>query len=178
MIASTQNTATTGKSLALTVLLAALVASLMLAAKPAHASTSQRRQDQEEPVQQRNRRQRRIARLLARRKEGRLQQRRQAGLEPGGRPRDLPRKHLRWFGKEEPHQQPRGRRRFPGFLPEGTKIAYESQGVQTLNPEGDWEVFRMSASDGKDKKNHTDNGLDVTDEHPSGAGNGHIERSP
>jgi len=36
MIASTQNTATTGKSLALAVLLAALVASLMLAAKPAH----------------------------------------------------------------------------------------------------------------------------------------------
>lgn len=82
MIASTQNTATTGKSLALAVLLAALVASLMLAAKPAHASTSQRRQGQEEPVQQRNRHQRRIARLLARRKEGRLQQPRQAGLEP------------------------------------------------------------------------------------------------
>ena len=36
----------------------------------------------------------------------------------------------------------------PVFSPDGTKIAYESQHVQTSNPQGDAEVYVMSAFDG------------------------------
>jgi hypothetical protein len=52
---------------------------------------------------------------------------------------------------------------YPVFSPDGTKIAYQSEGIQTLNPEGDWEIFRMNSLDGTVKKNLSNNGLDVFD---------------
>jgi len=45
----------------------------------------------------------------------------------------------------------------PDFSPDGTRIAYQSNGAQTSNPEGDWEVYRVNASDGTAKKNLTNN---------------------
>ena len=36
----------------------------------------------------------------------------------------------------------------PDFSPDGTKIAYSSEGVQTSNPEGDWEIYSLNALDG------------------------------
>ena len=51
----------------------------------------------------------------------------------------------------------------PDFSPGGTKIAYTSLGKQTSNPEGDDEVYRMSALDGSAKKNLSNNGVDVDD---------------
>jgi Tol biopolymer transport system component len=51
----------------------------------------------------------------------------------------------------------------PDFSPDGTRIAYRSEGVQTLNPEGDWEIFGMNTLDGTAKKNLSNNGLDVYD---------------
>jgi dipeptidyl aminopeptidase/acylaminoacyl peptidase len=42
---------------------------------------------------------------------------------------------------------------YPHFSPSGTKIAYESYGVQTSNPEGDNEVYVMSALDGSGQVN-------------------------
>jgi Tol biopolymer transport system component len=51
----------------------------------------------------------------------------------------------------------------PVFSPNGTRIAYRSEGIQTLNPEGDWEIFRMNSLDGTVKKNLSNNGLDVFD---------------
>jgi Tol biopolymer transport system component len=178
MIASTQNTATTGKSLALAVLLAALVASLMLAAKPATprpASDGKARKNlsnngictsDESPAFS---------------PDGKKVAYSSLGKQASNPEGDLEIYRVNTFngsGKKNLTNIRGVEDASPVFFPEGTKIAYESQGVQTLNPEGDWEVFRMSASDGKDKKNLTDNGLDLTDEHPSGAGNGHIERSP
>ena len=37
----------------------------------------------------------------------------------------------------------------PTFSPDGQKVAYQSGGVQTSNPEGDVEVYVMNASDGR-----------------------------
>ena len=54
----------------------------------------------------------------------------------------------------------------PVFSPDGTKIAYESEGAQTSNPQGDDEIYRMSALDGTTKKNLTNNGPDVSDYGP------------
>ena len=51
----------------------------------------------------------------------------------------------------------------PVFSPDGKTIAYTSAGVQTSNPEGDWEVYRMNALDGTGKKNLSNNGLDDFD---------------
>jgi Tol biopolymer transport system component len=51
----------------------------------------------------------------------------------------------------------------PDFSPDGTKIAYTSLGKQSSNPEGDDEVYRMSALDGSGKKNLSNNGVDVDD---------------
>jgi Tol biopolymer transport system component len=51
----------------------------------------------------------------------------------------------------------------PVFSPDGTRIAYRSLGVQTLNPEGDSEVFGMNTLDGMAKKNLSNNGLDDFD---------------
>ena len=54
----------------------------------------------------------------------------------------------------------------PDFSPDGTKIAYESYGKQTSNPEGDDEVYRMNALDGLGKKNLSNTGDGVYDDHP------------
>ena len=51
------------------------------------------------------------------------------------------------------------------FSPDGTKIAYNSEGVQSSNPEGDQELYVM-ASDGSDQKNLSNNGAAVHDESP------------
>ena len=51
----------------------------------------------------------------------------------------------------------------PVFSPDGQKIAYESHGTQTSNPEGDWEIYRANALDGAGKKNLTHNGASVND---------------
>jgi hypothetical protein len=40
---------------------------------------------------------------------------------------------------------------FSFFSADGTKVFYESQGVQTSNPEGDIEIYRANALDGKDE---------------------------
>jgi len=46
----------------------------------------------------------------------------------------------------------------PLFSPDGTKVAFQTSGVQTSNPEGEPEVYAMSAIDGSGKKNLTNNG--------------------
>jgi Tol biopolymer transport system component len=51
----------------------------------------------------------------------------------------------------------------PTFSPGGGKIAYESEGIQTSNPQGDLEVYLMSATDGSSKKNLSNNGGAVDD---------------
>jgi Tol biopolymer transport system component len=56
---------------------------------------------------------------------------------------------------------------YPVFSPDGTKIAYESEGAQTSNPQGDDEIYRMSALDGTTKKNLSNNGIDVSDFSPA-----------
>jgi Tol biopolymer transport system component len=52
----------------------------------------------------------------------------------------------------------------PVFSPDGTKIAHLSKGIQSSNPEGDYEIYRMNASDGSGKKNLTNNA--ETDDSP------------
>jgi Tol biopolymer transport system component len=54
----------------------------------------------------------------------------------------------------------------PQFSPTGTKIAYESNGVQDTNTQGDKEIYLMNASDGSNNKNLTRNGLGVEDAYP------------
>jgi len=54
----------------------------------------------------------------------------------------------------------------PILSPDGTRITYMTFGEQTSNPEGDWEVYVMNASDGKGKRNLTDNGADIYDFSP------------
>jgi len=49
---------------------------------------------------------------------------------------------------------------FPVLSPDGTKIAYRSNGIQDSNPEGDEEVYVMNA-DGNKRKNLTNNGFDA-----------------
>jgi hypothetical protein len=44
-----------------------------------------------------------------------------------------------------------------------TKVFYEANGVQTSNPEGDREIYRMNTTDGTVQKNLTHNGLGVQD---------------
>jgi Tol biopolymer transport system component len=51
----------------------------------------------------------------------------------------------------------------PAFSPDGTKIAYSSEGVQDSNAEGDTEVYVMNASDGSGQTNLTNNGDGITD---------------
>jgi Tol biopolymer transport system component len=55
---------------------------------------------------------------------------------------------------------------FPVFSPDGKTVAYESDGKQTSNPEGDDEVYRVNVLDGTGKKNLTNNGADVDDYTP------------
>ena len=50
---------------------------------------------------------------------------------------------------------------------DGKKIAYESVGIQSSNPEGDPEIYRVNVLDGLGKKNLSNNGLGVYDELPS-----------
>jgi TolB protein len=51
----------------------------------------------------------------------------------------------------------------PDFSPDGQKIAYQSWGVQSSNPEGDVDIYRINALDGSGKRNLTNNGLYVED---------------
>jgi len=53
--------------------------------------------------------------------------------------------------------------RSPVYSPDGSKVAYESYGIQTSNPEGDREIYSMNTVDGTGKKNLTHNGLGVQD---------------
>jgi Tol biopolymer transport system component len=54
----------------------------------------------------------------------------------------------------------------PFFSPDGMKVAYESYGVQTSNPEGDNEVYVMNALDGSGQKNLSNNDLGIQDGYP------------
>ena len=49
----------------------------------------------------------------------------------------------------------------PAFSPGSKRITYTSFGEQTSNPEGDNEIYLMSAVDGSGKNNLTDNGVEV-----------------
>jgi Tol biopolymer transport system component len=51
----------------------------------------------------------------------------------------------------------------PQYSPDGNTIAYESKGLQNSNREGDSEIYRLSSLDGSAKKNLTNNGADVFD---------------
>lgn len=53
----------------------------------------------------------------------------------------------------------------PDFSSDGQKIAYTSDGVQTSNPQGDYEIYRMNTVDGSGKKNLTNNDAEY-DESP------------
>jgi TolB protein len=55
----------------------------------------------------------------------------------------------------------------PILSPNGKKIAFASRGVQTSNPQGDYEVYVMNALDGSAKKNLSNNGLGVEDYAPA-----------
>jgi Tol biopolymer transport system component len=46
---------------------------------------------------------------------------------------------------------------FSDFSPDGQKIVYTSEGVQTSNPQGDRELYVMNALDGSANKNLTNN---------------------
>jgi TolB protein len=52
---------------------------------------------------------------------------------------------------------------FPQFSPDGTKISYQSEGIQDSNPQGDSEVYIMNASDGSGKTNLSKKGPYVGD---------------
>jgi len=54
----------------------------------------------------------------------------------------------------------------PVFSPGSTRVAYEIYGIQTSNPEGDWEVYRVNVLDGSGKRNLTNNGDRVFDDSP------------
>ena len=51
----------------------------------------------------------------------------------------------------------------PVFSPDGTKIAYDSRGIQNSNPQGDFEVYVMNAADGSGQMNLSNNDTGVTD---------------
>ena len=52
------------------------------------------------------------------------------------------------------------------FSPDGKKVAYDSQGIQNSNSQGDTEIYIMSALDGTGKKNLTNNGGVINDYYP------------
>src|SRR5215212_5913928 len=54
----------------------------------------------------------------------------------------------------------------PVLSPDGQKIAYLSEGIQTSNPQGDAEVHVMNTLDGSGKRNLTNNGHGVFDDSP------------
>ena len=45
----------------------------------------------------------------------------------------------------------------PDFSPDGQKIVYTAEGVQSSNPQGELELYAMNASDGSNNKNLTNN---------------------
>lgn len=45
----------------------------------------------------------------------------------------------------------------PSFSPDGTRVFYESEGIQTSNAQGDREIYHLNTLDGKGKRNLTDN---------------------
>jgi dipeptidyl aminopeptidase/acylaminoacyl peptidase len=51
----------------------------------------------------------------------------------------------------------------PKFSPGGKRIAYSSFGDQPSNPEGDYEVYRVNATNASDQLNLSDNGADIDD---------------
>ena len=51
----------------------------------------------------------------------------------------------------------------PDFSPDGTKVAYKSNGAQTSNPEGDEDLYRMNTLDGTGKRNLSNNGGGIHD---------------
>jgi Tol biopolymer transport system component len=54
----------------------------------------------------------------------------------------------------------------PEFSPDGQRIAYQTSGAQTSNPEGDLEVYAMNAMDGSSKRNLTNNGSGINEVGP------------
>jgi WD40-like Beta Propeller Repeat len=54
----------------------------------------------------------------------------------------------------------------PDFSPDGEKIAYDSEGVRSSNPEGDSEVYKMNALDGSAQNNLTDTADGIFDFDP------------
>src|SRR5918994_1471593 len=54
----------------------------------------------------------------------------------------------------------------PTLSPDGTKIVYETSGVQASNPEGDGEVYVMNALDGTSKRNLSNNGGGISEVNP------------
>jgi TolB protein len=54
----------------------------------------------------------------------------------------------------------------PTVSPDKTKIAYHSYDKQTSNPEGDYEIYTMRALDAANKKNLTNNGVEVAGAEP------------
>jgi Tol biopolymer transport system component len=47
----------------------------------------------------------------------------------------------------------------PMFSPDGTRIVYTSEGIQTSNLGGDQEIYIMDVLDGAGRINLTDNGI-------------------
>jgi len=54
----------------------------------------------------------------------------------------------------------------PAVSAGGKKVAYLSYGIQTSNPEGDYEIYRMNTTDGTGKKNLSNNGSGVSEDSP------------
>ena len=54
----------------------------------------------------------------------------------------------------------------PTLSPDGTKVVYESDGIQNTNPQGDREVYVMNARDGSNNTNLTNNGARVDEGDP------------
>jgi Tol biopolymer transport system component len=54
----------------------------------------------------------------------------------------------------------------PILSADGAKVAFQSEGIQSSNQEGDAEVYVMNASDGSSKQNLSNNGLGVEDYAP------------
>ena len=142
MTVSTLDRATTGKLLALVVLLTALATSLLPAARPSHASTAF------------------VEKIV-------FSSDRTTGMgvdNPTGdyevfkmNPDGTGVRQLT-FNEVDDWD--------PTLSPDGKKIAYETNVTSSSNPEGDWEVYAMNTPDGKGKKNLTNNGAYVDDYDP------------
>jgi len=60
----------------------------------------------------------------------------------------------------------------PDYSPDGTKITFRSEGPQASNPEGDIEVYVMSALDGSGQVNLSNNNADIPDRNPDFSSDG------